>query len=156
MKKIQVDVSCVVLASAPIVYQILADYTLHPRILPSYFTGLDILEGGIGAGTRIKVFMNFMGAKRTLEMMVTEPYPGLILAETDVHTGLVTTFTVRPLHETCCDVTIATCWEQKPGLGGWLDRWTTPPVMRHIYRNELAILADFAPKFAVTTLLSPT
>ena len=48
------------------VYAILADYTEgHPHILPSaYFRNIEVEEGGVGAGTRIRFEMTVLGTSR--------------------------------------------------------------------------------------------
>ena len=48
---------------APVIYDIIADYrTGHPHILPARFFGaLDVLEGGRGAGTKIRFEMKAFG-----------------------------------------------------------------------------------------------
>lgn len=147
MKQIEVAESAMVDASAEKVYAILADYHReHRHILPpGYFTKLEVLEGGYGDGTLIRVYMRALGIESVLDMRVTEPEPGRVLAETDINTGLITTFTLTPnVNPNQTKVTITTTWAQKPGLAGLLDRLFTPPLMRHIYRKELAILQQYA------------
>jgi hypothetical protein len=147
MRQIEVAESAMVDASAEKVYAILADYHHgHRHILPKgYFTKLEVLEGGYGEGTLIRVYMRALGRERVLDMRVTEPEPGRVLAETDINSGLITTFTLTPnVNPNQTKVTITTTWQQKPGLTGLLERLFTPPIMRRIYRKELAILQQYA------------
>ena len=83
------------------VYAILADYTVgHPHILPSaYFRNIEVEEGGVGAGTRIRFEMTVLGTSRTIRAEIEEPKPGRVLVERDVEGKTVTTFTLNPARE---------------------------------------------------------
>jgi len=145
MTKITVTVSNNIQAPAAIVYNILADYKHHRNILPpQFFPGLDIIEGGVGAGTRFVLHAMSFGGKTQMHMAVTEPKPGSILVERDVNTNLVTTFTVKPINLNEANVTFETVWEPQPGLKGAIDRLTTPFFMRIVYRQEQQILNEYA------------
>jgi len=145
MSKITVTVSCKVQAPAAIVYNILADYNHHRNILPpQFFIGLDVIEGGVGAGTRFILHAKSLGGKTQMHMFVTEPKPGSVLAEQDENTGLVTTFTVKPVDTAVSTVTFETVWQPQPGLNGIIDRWTTPFLMRMVYSKEQKILDEYA------------
>ncbi len=145
MSKITVTVSSKVEAPAHIVYNILADYDHHRRILPpKYFPGLDIVEGGVGAGTRFTLHALSFGGKTQMHMAVTELEPGAVLVERDVNTGLVTTFTVKPISPSESQVSFETVWQPQPGLKGLIDRYTTPFFMRMVYRQEQKILNEYA------------
>ena len=124
-------------AAAQTVYAILADYRQgHPSILPRAFTNLHVERGGYGDGTAIRFDVHLLGAHRTVHAEITEPEPGRVLAEQDTETGARTTFTVTPLSETSCEVTIVTEWTA-PGVRGLLARLLGPPVLERIYRQEL-------------------
>jgi hypothetical protein len=145
MSKITVTVSSKVEAPAHVVYNILADYDHHRNILPpKFFPGLDIVEGGVGAGTRFTLHALSFGGKTQMHMAVTEPEPGAVLVERDVNTNLVTTFTVKPISPTESQVTFETVWQPPSGLKGVLDRYTTPFFMRIVYRQEQKILNEYA------------
>lgn len=145
MSKVKVTVSRKVQAPAKIVYNILADYDHHRNILPpKFFTGLDVIKGGVGEGTEFILHALSYGGKTQMRMAVTEPQPGMILRERDVNTGLVTTFTVKPLGPSESEVTFSTVWNPKPGLAGMIDRYTTPFFMRLVYRQEQQILNEYA------------
>jgi len=147
MRQIHVEASDAIDASPEIVYGIFADYHHeHPHILPKrYFTDLEVEEGGVGAGTVFRVASRrIFGASYPFRMTVAEPEPGRVLTETDLDSGLVTTFTVNPLDGgRRSDVRIATVWRSKPGLAGFIEAVMSPTVMRRIYRSELRQLAAY-------------
>ena len=146
MSKITVTVSRKAHAPAEIVYNVLADYSHHRNILPpQFFIGLDVIEGGIGAGTRFVLHAKALGGGQTqMRMSVTEPQPGSVLVEKDEHSDLVTTFIVKAVETAVSEVTFQTIWQAKPGLKGLIDRWTTPALMRMVYRKEQEILDEYA------------
>lgn len=145
MSKISVTVSSKVEAPAATVYHILADYDHHRNILPPQFTGLDITQGGVGAGTEYILRAKSLGGGTTeRRMVVSEPEPGSVLAERDVDTGLLTIFTVKPAGAAASHVTIETVWQPEPGLRGMFDRYLMPFLMRMVYRQELNILDEYA------------
>ena len=146
MSDIQVAVTATVDATPAQVYAVLADYrNHHPNILPqAYFANVEVTKGGQGAGTEFVANMNVYGSKRTFHMSVSEPEPGRVLAETDAKLGTHTTFTVEPLEGgTKSKVTIATTSKASTGLGSWLERLTTPMIMRKIYQEELQQLNSY-------------
>ena len=143
----RVEESAIIDAPAARVYGIISDYHQgHPAILPSrYFTEMQVKEGGQGAGTIATVKMNVFGAKLLYKMRVSEPEPGRVLREEDAEAGVVTTFTVDPVHgDSQSRVTIATIARTSPGLKGWLEKLMNPAITRRIYRQELAQLATVA------------
>jgi hypothetical protein len=145
--------AAVIDAPPAVVYGVLADYRQHhPRILPpGYFTGLDVEEGGFGAGTVMLVHMRALGQTRVFRMVASEPEPGRVLVETDHDRDVETTFTVDPVDGgQRSAVTIATAWTPKGGLAGLGDRLVTPPIMRRIYREELRRLNTYAHEATVS------
>lgn len=141
---IHVEVTEVINARPEKVYGILADYhTGHPSILPKpYFTYLTVEEGGVGAGTVLRVGMEVFGVKKDYHMVVTEPQPGRILKEADDEQGVVTHFTVEPVGSgEQSRVTITTDSRSASGFQGLMERLVNPPVSRRIYKQELKNLA---------------
>lgn len=139
-----VAVSQVLDARPEAIYQVLSNYkTEHPQILPkAYFTSVVVEEGGIGAGTVVRMEMNVAGQKSVLRLQVTEPVPGRVLQEEDPAAGLCTTFTLTP-QAGGTRVEFATVWRPQPGLPGLIQRLLTPILTRPIYRQELALLAAY-------------
>lgn len=146
MSRLRVEASRFIEAPTQDVYAVFADYrTAHPAILPkAYFPKIEVLEGGQGAGTRVKVTTKALGSERIYDLDVTEPEPGRRLVETDRLTGLVTTFSVEPgATPQQSRVTIASEWEPQPGLAGLLEKWLVPFFMRRIYAEELGNVAQY-------------
>ena len=131
-------------APAPVIYDIIADYrTGHPHILPARFFGaLDVLEGGRGAGTKIRFEMKAFGRINVETGEITEPRPGTELRET-LASGIVTTFLVEPRGANAAMVTITTEYD-KPGLRGWLESMLAPSYLRQVYVAELSQLERVA------------
>ena len=145
MSQVNVAVSATINAPATEVYPILADYrNHHPHILPkAYFTGLEVVEGGTGAGTVFQAGLKMMGQEQRFRMRVTEPEPGRVIAETDLDTDLVTKFIVEPRGQAQSEVPIATTFQAGPGLKGWLERLVVPGYLRRVYRVELQQLDEY-------------
>lgn len=128
------------------VYRILADYHRgHPRILPSpAFVSLIVEQGGIGAGTVIRVQMRLLGQLQTFRATVTEPEPGRVLVETN-DTGYITTFTVEPrANGEHALVTFSTEMPARAGVRAMFGRWLVKRLLRPVYEKELALLATVA------------
>lgn len=137
--------SATIEAPADRLYAIIADYhQAHPAILPRrYFTGMTVDEGGRGEGTRATVEMKAFGNHFVYHVTVTEPEPGRVLVEEDQAAGVVTTFAIEPLNgKEASRVTITTEGKTSPGLRGWVEKWLTPLLLRRIYKDVLANLAQ--------------
>jgi hypothetical protein len=134
--------SRIIKAPADRIYNLLADYKNgHPTILPKpTFADLTVEQGGIGAGTVIRVTTVAMGQSRTLRLTVTEPEPGRVLQEEDPDAGVTTHFIVTPV-SAGSQLTITSKWEPKPGLMNRLETWITSLFAGPLYRKELALVA---------------
>jgi hypothetical protein len=127
------------------VYAVVADYERqHPHIVPpEHFPRLEVIEGGVGAGTRTRVQMRVLGRTRVFEQVVTEPEPGRMLMETNQDGSGVTTFTVDDTDGgESAQVTIATDIVSRPGVSGFLERLIVSLMLPRIYHKELARLAE--------------
>lgn len=141
----RVAASRVVPARAERVYALLADYRVgHRSILPTkYFIAYEVEQGGVGAGTIVSTSVRVLGSTRSFRLLVSEPEPGRLLAETDAATGVTTTFTIIPAAAPeQAEVTIATELPDRPGIAGWLERRLSALVLPKIYRAELEQLAS--------------
>ena len=152
MNTFQITEDVLVNAPAQQVYDILADYHVgHREILPKqYFKEMTVLEGGKGAGTKLKIEMEVMGNQSTFHLVVTEPEPGRILEESDATAGISTVFTVEPRNGGAQSwVEIRSTNRGKPGLMGWLEQKVVTAVTKRIYREELANLNEYAQRVLV-------
>lgn len=140
MATIRASAEQIIPAPADQVYGLLADYRVgHPSILPSAFSHYAVLEGGTGAGTRIRFRLRLGGRTQETEGLVTEPEPGRMLVETDNQIDPVTTFTVDPLGQQC-RLLIESVWEASPGIRGVVERWLAPRLLRRLFREELSLI----------------
>jgi hypothetical protein len=133
-------------APPSVLWGILADYRHgHPRILPRPpFTFLEVEEGGVGAGTRIRVGMRLLGREQVFRAVVEEPEPGRVLSETN-DDGYVTTFSVEPDQASGGSrVTIATTPPAGGGLRKALEARLVRGLLTPVYRRELELLAEAA------------
>lgn len=140
MNTINITASAVIPAPASRVYGIIADYReWHPRIVPpKYFRNLEVVEGGTGAGTKIRFEMVLFGKVQKTGSVVTEPEPGRVLAESTLDGLAVTRFIVDALEGgKACRVTIDTDLKSMGFIGNALIRF----LFGRIYREELALLA---------------
>jgi Polyketide cyclase / dehydrase and lipid transport. len=135
-----------VAARPQLVYDIIADYTDgHRLILPKVFDGLDVEQGGVGAGTVIRFGMRVLGKVRYTRAHVEEPSPGRLLTERDFDTGAVTSFLVEPATGGAqSDVTISTELELPGGALVRLQRWFATHFLRRVYAEELGLLDTVA------------
>lgn len=142
----QITASALISAPPQDVYTIIADYQHgHPQILPKPpFVSLDVEQGGVGAGTVIRVEMRVLGRLQTFRAVITEPELGRVLVETN-DTGYVTSFTVEPRADgQQAYVTITTEMTGRAGILGALERWFTTRLLRPVYVRELGQLAAVA------------
>ena len=133
-------------ARAARVYAAIADYKeQHPHIIPpEYFRRLEVLEGGVGAGTRTRVEMRVLGSTRVFEQVVTEPEPGRVIMEANQDGSGVTTFTVDAADGgASAQLTIATDVVARPGLAGYLERFLVSLLLPRIYAKEIARLGAY-------------
>jgi hypothetical protein len=133
------------LINAPVeeIYNIIADYRNgHPNILPKpYFLSLDVEEGGFGAGTIVQFQMRLLGQIQSFRSLITEPEPGHVLVETDINSGIPTSFTVESAgnnHQT--RVRISTELKGRNALEGFIAK----VILQKVYRQELELLAKLS------------
>jgi hypothetical protein len=123
-------------APAAVVYHCIADYREHHRpdgFLPPAFSSLDVLKGGVGAGSTIRFRMNIGGRSNTVTADVTEPEPGRVLVETG--DGVQTTFTVEPRDDRAL-VRFDTLMRTSR-LEGLLLRLVGARLLRPVYADEM-------------------
>jgi hypothetical protein len=148
----QITASALVSAAPERVYAILADYrpgddrVRHAHILPKpYFVSLQVIQGGVGAGTEIRFTMKLAGRMQHFHALISEPQPGNLLVETDAERGSVTSFMVEPRRQGEASwVTITTWIPVAAGLPGKIQGWLARRTLYPIYEKELALLARAA------------
>ena len=126
---------------AEMLYNIIADYRrMHWLILPKqYFVSLEVEEGGFGAGTIINFAMRILGQTQSFHSLITEPEPGRLLVETDIKSGIATSFHIAPIEkEGQTRVTISTELKGR----NFLEAWIAKMMLQKIYRLELDLLAQ--------------
>ena len=136
-------------APADVVFHLLCDYRNHHRpggFLPEAFSDLEVLEGGVGDGTRIRFTMVLDGRARHIAATVHETVPGRVLVEDSP--GLVTTFSVEPSADGA-RVTFETVLDE-PGLSGVLTRLFAGRLVRPVYEEELDRLEATAVLHSIT------
>ena len=142
------SVSKIISSPTGTVYSIIADYNdAHPKILPNPpFVSLEVVKGGVGAGTEMIVGMEMFRKVQTFRAVVTEPEPGRTLVET-TDTGYRTTFSVEPENDGKKSlVTFTTELVGNPGILKRLEFWLTSKLLRPVYNKELENLADASAK----------
>ena len=148
MSQYKVVVAGIIPSSPSKVYRILSDYRQHhSRIIPpEYFRSFQVIEGGIGAGTRTRFEVHVLGQVREVEHLISEPEPGRVLMESEPDGSFKTRFRVEPLEGGAATrLTIESEISSRPGLQGALEKWMTSMMLRRIYRKELARIAAYAP-----------
>ena len=149
METVHTEVSAVIDAPPAEVYAIFADYrNAHPQILPKpYFGELIVEKGGKGAGTVYRTSVTVMGTTINYYMTVSEPEPGRRLVEVDEKLGVTTSFIIDPRDGgKKSHVTLATDWTPRTGIMGWLEKLTTPGLMRKMYESELKNVQEYVAK----------
>jgi|SRR6266498_2860341 hypothetical protein len=130
-------------APANVVYRCLADYSQHHRpggFLPPAFSNQEILSGGIGDGTVIRLSVRLAGRTNSLTTRITEPEPGRVLVEDSQN--VQTTFTVQPEVDKS-RVRFDTVLEAG-GLQGLMNWLFAARLLRPLYTDELDRLECYA------------
>jgi hypothetical protein len=130
-------------APADVLYHCLSDYREHHRVggfLPPAFTDLQVLRGGVGAGTLIRFTAVVAGRAQTRTQEVSEPEPGRVLVEWGDGEG--STFTVEPRGERAL-VRIETALNTR-GLEGLAMRLLGARLLGPLYDDELSRLERHA------------
>ena len=143
MRTITVVAERLMHAPAPVVYHCLADYQAHHRageFLPPAFTELQVLRGGVGAGTVIRFTTTMAGRSVTRTQEVSEPEPGRVLVERGDGEG--STFTVEPRGERAL-VRIESV-VRASGLEGLVLAIFGQRLLRPLLADELARLERYA------------
>ncbi len=142
---IKASASKIIDAPAETIYAVIADYHHgHAAILPKpFFQSMTVVKGGIGTGTEVITKTQAFGQRRTYHQRVSEPVPGRVIQEADIHTGQWSRFRLEPQSDGRTRVTIDAELPPNKGIMGLIERLTAPPVMAHMFRAELDNLAHY-------------
>ncbi|HRF95396.1 MAG TPA: SRPBCC family protein [Aggregatilineales bacterium] len=135
-----VEASAIIPAPPQAVYDLLADYHVgHPSILPKpAFVSLTVEEGGVGEGTVFRADMKVMGQSSFFRAKVTEPEPGKLLRETDLDSGTVTDFIVKPTSDGQTQLSFHTTYQTK----NFIEKLMIPSLLKRMYKQELGNIAE--------------
>ena len=128
---------------ADVLYECIRDYEHHHRpegFLPPTFSDMQVIRGGVGAGTVVSWAMDLGGRHDTTTATITEPDPGHVLVETSP--TVVTTFTVEPSAGGAV-VRFDTVIDE-PGLRGVMTRLFAARLLAPVYDDELQRLEEYA------------
>jgi carbon monoxide dehydrogenase subunit G len=134
----QVSASSTVLINAEpdAVLTAVADYqTVRPKILPSQYSGYQVLEGGQGAGT-VATWKLQATKSRVRDVKASVDVAGKTVIEKDANSTMVTNWTVAPAG-TGSTVTVKTSWKGAGGIGGFFERTFAPLGLRKIQADVL-------------------
>ncbi|MBV9599537.1 MAG: SRPBCC family protein [Chloroflexi bacterium] len=152
MRQFHFSAERLIQAPVEVVYHCLADYREHHRVdggfLPPAFTRLDVLEGGVGAGTVIRFTAQVGGRSVTRTQQVSEPEPGRVLKESGGGEG--STFTLDRVGDATrlrIDTTL-----NAPGVEGLLMRWFGARLMQPLYADEMSRLEKYAQAHAAVSV----
>jgi hypothetical protein len=107
-------------------------------------------KGGLGAGTVITVRTEMLGKKFTYHMIVSEPEPGRRLVESNIDSPGASNFIFEPLADgRQTRVTISADLVGGDGIAGFIEKLVTTPISRHIFKQELRNLAEYAQSSAL-------
>ena len=133
---------------ADVVYRCLADYTHHHRpggFLPPAFSNQEVLSGGVGDGTVIRLRLSLAGRTNTLTSRISEAEPGRVLVEDGQ--SVRTTFTVQPEADGS-RVRFDTVLKAG-GLEGLMNKFFAARLLRPLYTDELERLERYAQSQAI-------
>lgn len=117
----------------------IADYReFRPAILTQHFSGYEILEGGRGAGTRVRWTLNpgRWTKRRARDWEVTVEETDGALIEHDAHSSAVMAWTVIPAPGGRSAVQLELTFTTAGGLGGLRDR-SRANKLHHLYGETL-------------------
>lgn len=126
------------------VWTSIADYRqFRPAILTRHFSGYEVLEGGRGAGSRVRWTLNpgRWTRRRAREWEVTVEEVDGALVEHDRHSSATLTWTVVPAPDGRSAVKLGLSFESPGGLGGLRAR-SRANKLHHLYGETLLELRE--------------
>ena len=117
----------------------ISDYrTVRPKIFSSHYSGYQVLEGGIGAGTVARWKLQATKS-RVRDITATVDVAGHTVIEKDGNSTLVSNWTVAPAG-TGSTVNLKTSWNGAGGVKGFFEKTFAPLGLRKIQDEVLANL----------------
>ncbi len=113
-----------------------ADYaTLRPKILPSQYSGYQVLRGGQGAGTVVTWKLQATKS-RVRDVRAEVDVAGHTVIEKDANSTMVTNWTVAPAGSGST-VTTKTSWKGGDGVKGFFEKTFAPLGLKRIQAETL-------------------
>ncbi|MBS1692549.1 MAG: SRPBCC family protein [Actinobacteria bacterium] len=140
--------STVMIDAAPeAVLAAVADYrTVRPKILSAHYSGYQVLEGGVGAGT-VATWKLQATESRVRDVTARVDVAGHTVIEKDANSSMVTNWTVAPAGAGS-SVTVKTSWTGAGGVKGFFEKTFAPLGLRKIQAEVLANLKTEVEKAA--------
>ena len=132
--------STVMIDAAPeAVLAAVADYrTVRPKILSAHYSGYQVLEGGVGAGT-VATWKLQATESRVRDVTARVDVAGHTVIEKDANSSMVTNWTVAPAGAGS-SVTVKTSWTGAGGVKGFFEKTFAPLGLRKIQDEVLGNL----------------
>jgi len=122
-----------------------ADYqTVRPKILPAQYSGYQVLQGGVGAGTVARWKLQATKS-RVRDVQADIDVAGKTVIEKDANSSMVTNWTVAPAG-TGSTVTVKTSWIGGGGVKGFFEKTFAPLGLRRIQAETLENLKTLVEK----------
>lgn len=141
--KIIAQASATINATAPKVYDLLANPQLHATFQDKPFYDFQVENATKGAGAVVNFKIDFAGGAIAFRMVVSEPEPHTLVWTDTNGSGLVTTYTVTEQGGQCT-VDISSQWNGQAGVVGALEKFISPLRMKSVYQKELDRINTYA------------
>jgi len=124
-------------------YQFIADYKYgHPSILPEkHFSDFAVEKGGYGKDTVVCFRFTLAGNSRKMRVIVDEPIPGKLITETELETGILTSFLFEPVGDDMTILKITSEWK-KEGFMGLIEKIFVPIMMKKVFEKQFENIRD--------------
>ncbi|OAA26656.1 Polyketide cyclase / dehydrase and lipid transport [Frankia sp. EI5c] len=138
MARISVEVERIVAGPPERVLDLLADYAdTRGQLWPDMITDYKVVEGGVGAGTRITYRLHATRKRvRDVDAVVSAPKAGTLL-ESDQNSSLRVQWTVRAAGAGGSTVSAHTTWDGAGGIGGFFEKTFAPIGIRRLNSGVL-------------------
>ncbi len=134
----QVSASSTVLINAApdAVLAAVADYNeVRPKILSPHYSGYEVVQGGVGAGTIVKWKLQATKS-RVRDVQANVDIAGKTVIEKDANSSMITNWTVAPAG-TGSTVTVKTSWQGAGGVKGIFEGIFAPLGLKKIQAEVL-------------------